>query len=176
MPLLPPTGLAPPAAPDPHVLKFPDEHAIAGLLGDLFDRRVAVRRDFGDHVLPPNGQLATFANDQGNLSVVVAADIGFIAHAGASLALIPVGTSELAVSNGAVSDSIQENFYEVINIMASLFNVDPSSHVKLTDIFPASSPDVPPGASKALTADAKPHWFAVSIDGYGDGTLAFFRV
>lgn len=178
MPLLRPTApeSAPAAPTDRRPAKVPDDGAIAGLIGELLDRKVAVSRNFGDYEVPAQARLATFADDDGHLAAVAAADLGFVAHTGASLALIPVATSELAVSEGEVPAALEENFYEVVNIMASLFNVDPSSHVKLTATHALGAPGVPPEASTALSTDTKPHWFDVSIDGYGEGTLAFFVV
>ena len=178
MPLLPPTA-APAAAVAtlPAVqVRLPDEDVVDELLSGLLDRKVTVVRDFGEFAMPTAGEYSTFIDDTGVLAAIAIADLGFVAHSGASLALIPAGQSEAAIAAGEVTEALRENFYEVVNIMSSLLNADPSCHVKLKAIHAIGGDDVPVEASNLASSRSKAHWFNVDIAGYGTGTFAFFAV
>jgi hypothetical protein len=109
------------------------------------------------------------------LRALVVADLPLAARAGAAIALMPPGGAEVAIEEEQLSPALLENAYEILNITASLFNVDGAPHVRLDRCHA-------PG--EALPGDVAGHVLAyvprldldVVIKGYGAGRLSVLAV
>ena len=95
----------------------------------------------------------------------VIADLGFAAYSGACFSLIPADAAEESIGAGALDESMQENFAEVLKIASRLFTVSGGGRVALkTSLFP-------PAALPAEALAGTGTHFNIDIDGYGTGVL-----
>ena len=115
--------------------------------------------------------VAIYTDDSLQLRAVIACDLAFSARAGAALALMPPGSADAALEEGALDETLRDNLYEVLNIAASLFNVGDAPHVKLYDLHPAGLPLPPDVRVRTLTLGRRED-LTVDIAGYGAGRLS----
>lgn len=157
-----------PAAPVP----VPAPKAIRDLFAELLDREVEVAP--GQPVVPQPRQpaaLAVYVDDHLHTEAVAVASLSLAAHAGAALGLVPPGTSSEAVEAGDLPDLLAENFAEVLNIMASLFNADGRPHLKLWSWYRPG--ELAPADVTVLTRSVGRRLdLALRIADYGDGGLS----
>lgn len=119
--------------------------------------------------------IALYVDDHLNVVAVIACDLSFSAHAGAAIGLVPPGGAEAAVEDGKLTDTLAENLYEVLNIGASVFNVEGADHVKLHALHPAGMPTDPMLRLRVLTLGRRED-LTVDIAGYGAGRLSVVLV
>ena len=106
-----------------------------------------------------------YHDGNGKLLGSVTADLGFAAYSGACFSLIPADSAEESIGAGALDESMQENFAEVLNVASRLFTVSGGGRVAL------KIPFFPPAPLPAeATAGTGTH-FDINIDGYGYGIL-----
>jgi hypothetical protein len=114
--------------------------------------------------------IAVYVTDRLQTGAVVCADLELAARAGAALALVPPHGAETAIDNRMLPANLLENFHEVVNVFAGLFNVRGAEHLKLYAVHP---PDTLPPADVAkmtrrLTRRVD---YGLHIDGYGLGHI-----
>jgi hypothetical protein len=152
---------------------LPDPKAVRDLLLDLLGRNVEVAT--ADPYGATGNEQATFGvyvDDKMHTLAVVTADLELSAFMGAAIGLVPVGGAEVAIEDRKLSQMLEENLYEVLNICASLLNAEGRPHVKLHAIYaPGTLPpnDVPVYA-QALGNRLD---LTVTIAGYGAGRMSF---
>lgn len=112
----------------------------------------------------------TYKDGNGKLLGSVAVDLGFAAHAGAALSMIPADVAREQIRAGALDEFLRENFAEVLNVLSRAFFADGDGRVTLeAAVFP-------PEPTSALTAAAQATGnFQAEISGYGEG-LASLRL
>lgn len=145
---------------------LPDTAAIASLLEMIFGEGVGVT-DQGTPDLSGK-HLATFLNDEDELVAVCAGDKPFVAYSGAALSMIPADVANEMV-DGAITDTVADNFHEVMNIFSKLMMSETSAHLRLEKIL---QPDQTSGPISALEGTATPLAFDIDIPKYGKGNLA----
>jgi len=152
---------------------IPDPKPVRDMLGDLLGRQVEVRP--GEPLSPEDTELTTMAvyvDDTLTMRLVGVADLPFAAYAGAAIGLVPPGGAEIAIEERSMPKTVQENFYEVLNICAALFNAEGAPHVKLHAVhFPGEH--VPPQAASLACVLGRRLDLEVDIAGYGTGRLSF---
>jgi len=101
------------------------------------------------------------------LAAVLVVDLPGAARLGSALGLLPPSGVDDAVDENRLSDLLQENCYEVLNVLSAALNVVGVPHVRLYEMY---GPDAPlPADVAALTARAGERLDVVlSIAGYGD--------
>lgn len=121
----------------------------------------------------PDWIFAVYDEEDGTLGAVIACDVATAAYGGASLSLIPKGIAEESVKSGIVAENLSENFREVLNVCAGLFNSPSTPRLKLGHY---SEP--PDEAGEGLV-----QWFEeceekvgldINIDGYGKGRMIIY--
>jgi len=115
--------------------------------------------------------VAVYVDDSLQIRAIIACDLAFSAHAGAALALVPVGVAQDAIADGKLPDTLAENLYEVLNIAASTFNIDGADHLKLHQLHPAGPPLDPMVRIQTLTLGRRED-LQVELAGYGAGALS----
>lgn len=121
--------------------------------------------------LDPDGShvIATYADDLGRIAALITADLPFAASTGAALAMIPATAAQEAVDEGALSETLIENYREIANMTSSLLNKPTTPHLKLVEVYPSDHPDVPADVWTILAEPTKRREYVVTIDGYGSG-------
>lgn len=115
--------------------------------------------------------VGTIIDDADRLVAIVAADLPLTVYAGSCLGLMPAGGAEESVAEKELSDMVCDNFYEVLNVLSSVFNVDGAPHVRLGEVH--TNPDLlPPHAVVAVKSLTRRDDLSLDIAGYGTGNLS----
>lgn len=115
--------------------------------------------------------VATYVDDSLTVRATVACDLPLSAAAGSAIALMPPTTVAGAVESGGLDETLAENLYEVLNVLASVFNVAGAPHVRLHAVHPAAG--APPAEARMrVLALGRREDLAVQVPGYGEGRLS----
>jgi len=105
------------------------------------------------------------------LTALVLLDLPLAARAGAAIALVPSGGAEFAIEEGALPQALFDNGAEILNVVASLLNVEGAPHLKLDRCYAPGQP-LPSDVAKWVLAYVRRLDLEVSIKGYGEGKLS----
>jgi hypothetical protein len=151
---------------------LPAPKEIRDLLAELLDRPITLSPSTP---LAPTAKnpctIGVYVDDLLRVTSLVAFDLARSARAGAAIGLVPVGGADAAIEEGLLTDTLRENVYEVLNIAASLFNVEGATHVRLYDVHHAGLPVPPDVLARSLTLGRRED-LAVDVPGYGPGRLS----
>lgn len=115
--------------------------------------------------------IATFIDREDKLVAVCASDLPFASYSGAALAMIPPDVAKECIKDGALSDSLSDNFYEIMNICSKLMLSESSDHLRLDKAYaPTETPD---GVTE-LQAGSTKCGFEIDIPRYGSGSIDFY--
>ncbi|MBW3085445.1 hypothetical protein KEM60_01645 [Austwickia sp. TVS 96-490-7B] len=154
-------------------IPIPDPKPVKDLFQDLLGRTVTIASS--DKAVVPSARRAccTGLYVDGNLDTkaIVCADLDLSARAGAALGLVPPTGAQTAIDNLELPPALYDNFYEVMNIFASLFNVgENEAHLKLNAVFQPGSV-IPTHAAMLLRGLGKRADYSLDIEGYGLGSI-----
>jgi hypothetical protein len=145
---------------------------VRDLLTVLLDRNVEVRSTSPyAPAREERASLAVYVDDQVVVRAVAIADLGFSAHAGAAIGLVPATSAETAVTDGLLPESLEENLHEVLTIAGSLLNADDAVPVRLYQVY---GPGTQPPTDVAACAQALGRRLDLGVDiaGYGTGRFS----
>jgi len=131
----------------------------------------------GIHTIPAKpvdpcvAEFAVYVNDAGVPVVVCICEVSFAASAGAALSLIPPGVARESMLSLTLSAGLRDNFNEVANILAGLFNGPETPHVRF-DTLAARRSRLHPAADALIDNAAGTADYEVSIEGYGSGRIS----
>lgn len=155
---------------------LPTTKEIRDLLVELLDREITVAPSAPLAPTPNNPcTVAVYVDDTLQVTSVIAFDLPMSAHAGAAIGLVPVAGAEAAIEERVLTETLQENVYEVLNIAASLFNHDGATHVRLYDVHHVGAPVPHDVLARALTLGRRED-LAIQVGGYGAGRLSVVLV
>lgn len=155
---------------------LPVPKQIRDLLAELLDREVTLSPSTPLAPTPKNPcTIGVYVDDLLQVTSLIVFDLGLSAHAGAAIGLVPVGGAEAAIEEGILNDTLRDNLYEVLNIAASLFNVEGATHVRLYDVHHAGVAVPPDVLARSLTLGRRED-LAVDVAGYGSGRLSVVMV
>jgi hypothetical protein len=150
------------------VVPLPPNAELESLLGGLLMRAVKVA---GAGAPAPPVALAHFRTDDPVLEVAVVCDLPLAASLSAALSVVPVQAVKDAIAAGALSDSLRENFGEVMNVVRR-FLCASGRRFELAGAW--CPPQVPPPALAAAAASSdERRELAVDVSGYVAGRMAF---
>ena len=145
----------------------PDTGAAQKMLEMLFGDGVKVSP--GKPVDPDGCYGATFIDNGSELVSLCVADISFAAFAGAAMSLLPLGAAKDAIGAKALTDVMQANLGEVMNILSRLLMDDSTPHLRFEKI-------VRPAETAALAralADSARQDLSIALPRYGSGQISF---
>ncbi len=120
----------------------PSLKAVRDLLGDLTGKEIEVSS--GAEPVGVGGTsgsvVGLYVDAELRSRAVVVFDLALAAYSGAALGLVPPAGAQDAVAAGALPENLVENCLEVLNIMASLFNLPKAPHLKLYATFSGDEP------------------------------------
>lgn len=119
----------------------------------------------------PGATVATYIDDDDRLRAVIAMDLALTAFTGAAIAVMGPRVAEDAIRTTLVNQALYDNAYEVLNVTASLFNVEDAPHVRLADVYAPREFPPEPVATIVQAADTPNVTIEVDIAGYGGGRL-----
>lgn len=153
------------------IVPLPKAPELEKLLGALLMRPVKAAK--ADDEASPQGPLSTalFTSEDPVLQVLVRADLPLAASLAAALSVVPLAAVRESVAAGRMDESLQDNFGEVMNVLARFI----SAGGRAFRLGPVTCP--PAGAAPELAplvegTDEKRE-FDVEVPGYAAGRLEF---
>ena len=152
--------------------RIPSVLAVRELFEDLLGRGVTAAVS-PDPVVPSAKApccISVYVTERLETRALVVADLELAARTGAALGLVPKGGADAALEDRELPKNLLENFSEVTNIFASLFNLPDQPHLKLYRVI--SPGEAPPDDVIALLRGLSSREdLRLDIDGYGTGRL-----
>jgi hypothetical protein len=134
------------------------------VVGEGVKAKLIDPQDLGDK------QTATFICDDNELVAMCACDTNFVVYSGTALSMIPSDVANEMIKDNDVSETVYDNFYEIMNICSKLLMSDTSDHLRLDKSL---SPQDSAEPLSALEGGSSVTSFMVEIPGYGEGELSF---
>lgn len=155
---------------------LPTPKQVRDLLTELLDRPIELSpaAPFAPGPKTP-ASVAVYVDDALRITALIACDLPFSAYAGAAIGLVPAGGAEASVEEGALTETLAENLYEVLNIAASMFNEPGAEHLRLHELHPAGAALPPMVRAQSLTLGRRED-LSVEIGGYGKGAVSVVMV
>lgn len=142
---------------------------LEALLGALLARPVKVTRAEDD--APPQGPLtaALFHTDEPVLQVLVHSDLTLAASLAAALSVVPVAAVKECVASKKMSDSLQDNFGEVMNVFSRYLTMGGRPF----RLGPVTCPPAAPDAALLALVEGSDERraFIIEVPGYAAGRL-----
>ncbi|MBF0689158.1 MAG: hypothetical protein IR158_15500 [Cellulomonas sp.] len=149
---------------------LPTAKHVRELLCGLVGREVDVRT--GAPMVDPSSEggamVGLYVDGLLRLKAMCLLDVAAAAHLGAALGLVPARLAQDCAVSQVLEAPLDENAAEVLNVLASLLNVEGAPHLRLDAVYQPR---------EALPADAAP-WvrayvrrtdLVVEVPGYGSG-------
>lgn len=154
---------------------LPTAAAIADLVTMLVGKKVRAVPTTPFPVASARG-LATYVDQTQKLAYVALTDMAFLAGVGAALAMIPAGVVTEAIKTGKPSPVLTENAFEVMNIVASLYNdaEGKGAHIKIKALVVV--PPIPPEVAGLLAKPAGRLDLEIQVPGYANGKLTLLAL
>ncbi|MEM1347687.1 MAG: hypothetical protein AAGI01_03960 [Myxococcota bacterium] len=158
------------------IVSMPKAGDVAHTLKLLLDRPCPVSLRRGVRAGSLHTVTATFIDSTTEeLAAICSCDMAFAAYSGASIVLVPVNRAKESIKAGKLTESLEENAFEVFNILSTFFNNNPRVHVKLEQMY-ASLDELPAEVRKAARKARFQLDFTVDIKSYGPGALSFYGI
>jgi hypothetical protein len=149
---------------------LPNRHSVRNTIQDLIGRDV----DLSDGIPVENKStnvVAVYVTDKLATSAVAVVDLECAARLGGSLGMVPRMVVDEAIKARELPSGLEENCYEVLNVLAAVFNLPNAPHVRLYHMY-APNTALPAdiaalGAMLGSRMDVE-----LKIAGYGTGLLS----
>ena len=151
---------------------LPDAERVRELLTCLLGRQVTVSRTRNKLPVKTAHSFAAYRNDEDAIGALWTADVEAGSYLGAALSMVPPGLALEAIRKADLPETLHENLYEVVNVLASLFDTPGSPHMRL-DMLVTSKDGLPTEASSLLRRPQNRLDLRIEIAGYGSGQFAF---
>lgn len=113
---------------------LPNRHSIRTLVEGLVGRDVGLN-DADPISSSSTNMVAVYVTDKMTVSAVAVLDLPGGARLGGALGMLPRGTVDEAIETGDLSGLLRDNAYEVLNVLAAVFNVPEAPHVRLYQLY-----------------------------------------
>jgi len=151
-------------------IPLPDAVQVRDLLGLLFDGLTVKPAAKLDLSPKSGGYYALYVTDAGAPAAICGCDLAFAANGGAALSMLPPNVAKDAAKAKALTDVMEANLREVMNICTRLMLQDGSPHLRLDQVYAAGAA---PAAAAAIAGAAKRRAdFEIGLGKYGSGMLS----
>ncbi|MFK7964379.1 MAG: hypothetical protein AB8C46_10500 [Burkholderiaceae bacterium] len=147
--------------------RSPDIASFLSMTEMFMEERPSIEKD-SSFKLDDASHIAVFQDDDGKDVALCYCDWPLAAGLGAALTMIPAAAAEDMASDKELSDLARDNLYEVMNMFSSLFMDNDSAHLKLVEVFPNGTKDVP-----AIDGDLQTATFKLDPSPYSPGLIGF---
>jgi hypothetical protein len=149
---------------------LPSRHSVRNTIEDLIGRDI----DLSDGLPPENKStnvVAVYVTDKLATSAVCVVDLECAARFGGALGMVPRGVVDEAIAARELPQPMESNCYEVLNVLASVFNLPNAPHVRLYEMYAPNS--MIPGDVASIGATMGNRMdVTLKIAGYGSGLLS----
>lgn len=145
---------------------LPSRHAVRTLVEDLVNRTVDL---LDSDPVPPKSTnvVAVYVNDRLQVTALVVTTLEGGARLGGALGMLPRGGVDDAIDERELPEMIHDCCYEVLNVMASVFNVPNAPHVRLYQMY-GPGDAVPPDVAQLAAMVGNRMDVKMTITGYGE--------
>lgn len=149
---------------------IPTRMAVRNLIGDLLGRDVDIRdsEPISSKVTNVTG---VYVTDRLATSAIAVLDFEGAARLGGALGMLPRGGVEDAIAERQLSSMLRDNTYEVLNVLASAFNIGNAPHVRLYQMYGPGG-GVPTDVASMGASVLGRMDVTLQISGYGSGKLS----
>ena len=149
-----------------HVL--PEIAGIAELLSGLLGKDIQIKKHTEWNFKPADTITALYMTKEKAPGALWLSDLNFASRCGAALAMIPEASVGDNLPGGKLGEALQENYREVVNVGASLFNSPKTPHLALKELY--AHPDAFPDEVKSVLNNPSGRLdFKVELADYGTG-------
>lgn len=113
---------------------LPTRHAIRSLVEGLVGRNVDLK-DADPVPAATTNLVAAYVTDAQAVSAVAVLDLAGAARLGGALGMLPRGGIDDAIETKTLSGVLRDNAFEVMNVLAAVFNVEEAPHVRLYELY-----------------------------------------
>jgi hypothetical protein len=149
---------------------LPNRQVVREVVEGMIGRNV----NFSDGRPVPGGRdavTAVYVNDALRVMAVAVVDLPGAARLGGALGLVPKGGVDDAIDEKDLPENLRDNCYEILNVLASVFNVPEAPHVRLYEMHGPG--DIPPTDVQSLSAMlGSREDVQMDIAGYGTGCMS----
>ncbi len=149
---------------------LPTRHSVRNTIQDLIGRDV----DLSDGLPPPaksTNVVAVYVTDKLATCAVAVTDLECAARMGGCLGMVPRGVVDEAIAARELPSTLHDNCYEVLNVLAAVFNLPNAPHVRLYEMYGPNS-GLPADVAKIASTLGSRMDVALKIAGYGTGVLS----
>ena len=114
---------------------------------------------------------AVYVTDTLAVAAVAVVDLPGAARLGGALGMVPKGGVDDAVEDKVLPETLKDNCFEVLNVLASVFNAPGTPHVRLGQVFGPGEAPTADVRSLAATLGSRED-VTMEIAGYGRGNLS----
>jgi hypothetical protein len=145
--------------------------ALAKFFESLLGRKVTANASAALLPKPANVEIvAEYCNDQGAIGALWVCNLALGCGLGAAFAMLPAQGAAEAAKKGKFEGAHAENFQELANVLASLFNRAGTAHLNLRKVHAPGSP-LPPEVSAAVPVLTGQLAVELAVAGYSGGRL-----
>jgi len=149
---------------------LPSRHMVRSLLEDLVGRSVDLK-DGNPMPAKTTNLFAVYVNDRVATAAVVLVNLELAARLGGALGMLPKGGVDDAIAERDLYPMLRDCCFEVLNVLASIFNAANAQHVRLYDMYgPGGS--VPGDIQSFASMSGNRIDVRISVAGYGDGLMS----
>jgi hypothetical protein len=156
---------------------LPPAKDVRELIESLIGRDIAVTT--GGPMVDPKAEAGAltgvYVDNRLNLTAIVVLDLPLAAYLGAALGLVPVRVANEAVEESQLPEALSENAGEILNVMASLFNVEGAPHIKLDSLYQPRFP-IPADVAQWVLAYVRRTDLEMDVSGYGPGNFSLLVI
>jgi hypothetical protein len=149
---------------------LPNRHSVRNTIQDLIGRDV----DLADGLPVENKStnvVAVYVTDKLATSAIAVVDLECAARMGGSLGMVPRMVVDEAIKARELPTTLEENCYEVLNVLAAVFNLPNAPHVRLYQMYGPNAP-IPPDIAALGAVLGSRMDVELKIAGYGTGLLS----
>jgi len=118
--------------------------------------------------------IVSFVLDDGSAKILWVSNTAASIYIGSALAEIPPAEAESHIETNKIPDNVLENFQEVMNIGASLFNKPDLPHVSFGKVI-LSTDDIPEEIAQIISNPGKRSDFKTVFPEYGEGEMSMLE-
>jgi hypothetical protein len=155
---------------------IPMASEISEILESLFSEKIGVTE--GSPVELSDNKpmaIAIFVLDDRAAGNIIIADLDITVYIGSFLAEIPRDQAKNLIDSKELPDNVIENFREVLNILAGIFNKPDSPHVSLGEVYTSIS-DIPDEQVAAINKPSQRSDLHISIPDFGEGEISILSL
>jgi hypothetical protein len=155
------------------VHSIPDANGVARTLSGLCGKSANCRggKPFGPAPRSPV-VVASYVEAGNKLAAVLVMDLGLAASVGAALVMLPPVMAQECLKTGKITDNIDENMREVLNVCATMFNSSNTPRVTLGSVITVEK--LPEAIASFVKASAAKLDVEVTLPTYPGGKLSLF--